>query len=159
MRTLGVSGNSTQGTPVLEWIGRDLCKDQARLSASLVNAVSCFVGLDCSGRCVPLTRGLRIPLGILCGSLRVFRDSAGKAPQCWSGPEGTCVPVKAGLSASLVNAVSGPVLLDWSRCCVPLTRDLRIPWRILCGSLGCLETPQARHPDAGECFFFYVRGK
>ena len=68
-------------------------------------------------------------------TLWVSRDSAGKAPWCWSGPEGTCAPDQAGLSASLVNAVSGPVRLDWSRRCVPLTRGLRIPWGILCGSL------------------------
>jgi hypothetical protein len=37
--------------------------------------------------CVPLTRGLKIPWGILCGSLRVSGDSVGKEPQCWSGPE------------------------------------------------------------------------
>ena len=28
-----------------------------------------------------------IPRGILCGSLRVSRDSAGKALRCWSGPQ------------------------------------------------------------------------
>jgi hypothetical protein len=59
----------------------------------------------------------------------------GKAPRCCSGPEGTCAPAQAGLSASLVNAVSGLAKLDWSRCCVALTRGLRIPWGILCGSL------------------------
>ena len=58
-----------------------------------------------------------------------------KAHWCWIGPEGTCAPDQAGLSASLVNAVSGPAQLDWSRCFVPLTRGLKIPWGILCGSL------------------------
>jgi hypothetical protein len=33
----------------------------------------------------------------------------GKAPPCWSGPEGTCASDQARLSASLVNAVLGPV--------------------------------------------------
>jgi hypothetical protein len=65
--------------------------DQAGLSASLINAVSGPARLDWSRRCVPLTRGLSIPWGILCGSLRVSRDSAGKAPQCWSGLEGLMV--------------------------------------------------------------------
>jgi hypothetical protein len=35
--------------------------------------------------CVPLTRGLRIPWQILCGSLRVSRDSPGQEPRCCSG--------------------------------------------------------------------------
>jgi hypothetical protein len=29
-------------------------------------------------------------------------------------PEGTCAPDQAGFSASLINAVSIPVLLDWT---------------------------------------------
>jgi hypothetical protein len=57
-------------------------------SASLVNAVSGSARLDWGRRCVPLTRGLRILWGILCGPLRVSGDSAGKAPRCSSGPEG-----------------------------------------------------------------------
>jgi hypothetical protein len=57
-------------------------------STSLVNAVSGSVRLDWGRHCVPLTRGLRIPWRILCGPLRVSGDSAGKAPQCSSGPEG-----------------------------------------------------------------------
>jgi hypothetical protein len=65
----------------------------------------------------------------------VSRNSAHKEVRCWSEPEGTCAPDQAGLSASLINTVSGPTRLDWSRCCVPLTRGLRIPWGILCGSL------------------------
>jgi hypothetical protein len=92
-------------------------------------------GLDWSRRCDPLTRGLLILREILCGSLQVSGDSSGKAPWCQGGPEGTCAPDQAMLSASLVNAVSGPVLLDWSRRCVPLTRCLRILWGILCGFL------------------------
>jgi hypothetical protein len=68
-------------------------------------------------------------------TLGVSGNSVCKEPQCWSGPEGTCAPDQAKLSASLVNAVSGPARLDWSRCCVPLTRGLRIPWEILCGTL------------------------
>jgi hypothetical protein len=65
----------------------------------------------------------------------VSRNSAHKEPLCWSGQEGTFAPDQAGLSVSLINAVSGPARLDWSRRCVPLTRGLRIPWQILCGSL------------------------
>jgi hypothetical protein len=43
--------------------------------------------------------------------------------------------VRPGQSASLCTAVSGSVRLDWGQRCVPLTRGLRIPWRILCGPL------------------------
>jgi hypothetical protein len=65
----------------------------------------------------------------------VSRNSVRKEPQCWSVLEGTCAPDQAGLSVSLVNAVSDTTQLDWSRCCVPLTRGLRILRGILCGSL------------------------
>ena len=68
-------------------------------------------------------------------TLGVSGNSTHKESRCWSGPEGTCAPAQAGLSASLVNSVSGPAQLDWSRRCVLLTRGLRIPWGILCGSL------------------------
>jgi hypothetical protein len=50
----------------------------------------------CSNRtpgrsCVPLTRGLRIPCGILCGPLRVSGDFAGKIARGSSGVEGSSV--------------------------------------------------------------------
>jgi hypothetical protein len=45
---VGVRRLCRQGTLVLEWTGRDLCKDKARLSASLVNAVSGPARLDWS---------------------------------------------------------------------------------------------------------------
>jgi hypothetical protein len=110
VRTLGVSSNSAH-KELRCWseLEGTCAPDQAGLSASLINAVSGPLRLDWSRFCVPLTRGLRIPWGILCGSLQVSGDSAGKAPWCWSGPEGTSAPGQAGLSASLVNAVSGPV--------------------------------------------------
>jgi hypothetical protein len=38
----------------------------------------------------------------------VSGNSTRKEPWCWSVLEGTCAPDQAGLSASLVNAVSGP---------------------------------------------------
>jgi hypothetical protein len=79
-------------------------------------------------------------------TLGVSRNSARKEPWCWSEPEGTCAPDQAGLSASLVNAVSGPVRLDWSRRCVPLTRGLKIPWGILCGSLRVSGDSKGKEP-------------
>jgi hypothetical protein len=65
------------------------------------------------------------------GTLRVSADSVSNVPWCWCGLEGTRDPDQAGFSASLINAVSGPARLDWSRSCVPLTRGLKIPWRVL----------------------------
>jgi hypothetical protein len=89
VRTLGVSGNSTGKTPRCCQGPEGTCApDQAELSDSLVNAVSDLVQLDWSRRCVPLTRGLRILWGILCGSLWLSGDSVGKAPRWWSGREG-----------------------------------------------------------------------
>jgi hypothetical protein len=113
VRTLGVSRNSAHKEPRY-WSGPEgtCAPDQARLSASLINAVSGLVRLDWSRHCVLLTRGLRIPWGILCGSLRVSRDSLGQEPLCCSEPEGTCAPDQDGLSASLIKAVSGPAGLD-----------------------------------------------
>jgi hypothetical protein len=66
-------------------------------------------------------------------TLGVSRNSAHKEPWCWREPEETCAPDQARLSASLINAVSGPTRLDWSRCFVPLTRGLRIPVWVLAG--------------------------
>ena len=71
-----------------------------------------------------------------CGRACRCRESLrARNPWCWCRLEGTCDPDQAGLSASLVNAVSGPAQLDWSRRCIPLTRGLKIPWRIPWGSL------------------------
>ena len=70
--------------------------------------------------------------GESCGDLGVSADSVPKVTQSLHRPEGTCDPGHAGFSASLINAVSGPAQLDWSRSCVPRTRGLKIPWMILC---------------------------
>jgi hypothetical protein len=48
-----------------------------------------------------------------------------------AGPEETCAPDQAWFSASLINAVSGPLRLDWSSSCVLLIRGLKIPWWVL----------------------------
>jgi hypothetical protein len=47
--------------------------------------------------------------------------------------KGLVPQVRPGYPASLFPKVSGSARLDWGRCCVPLTRGLRIPWGILCG--------------------------
>jgi hypothetical protein len=73
--------------------------------------------------------------GASCEDLRGVQKLSTRKPQRWIGWEGTCDPAQPGLSVSLINVVSGPTRSDWSRHCVPLTRGLRIPWGILCGSL------------------------
>ena len=79
------------------------------------------------------------------GDLVGVRRLRAQGIRCWRGQEGTCAPDQAGFSASLINVVSGSSRLDWSRICVSLTRGLRIPWGILCGSLRVsADSPWAR---------------
>jgi hypothetical protein len=87
--------------------------------------------------------------GESCETLGVSADSVPKVCRFWRRPEGTCDPGQAVFSASLINAVSGPARLDWSSSCVPLTRGLKILWRVLCGPWGCLQTPRPRCIGAG----------
>lgn len=82
-------------------------------------------------------------------TLQVFTDSAPKVPRCWRVQEGTCAPDQAGFSASLINVVSGPARLDWSSSCVPLTRGLKIPWRVLWVACRCPQIPCPSCPGAG----------
>jgi hypothetical protein len=82
-------------------------------------------------------------------TLRVSEDSMPKVPLCWHGLEGTCAPDQARFSASLINAVSGPVRLDWSRSCVLLTSGLKIPWQVLWVACGCQPTLRPSYPGAG----------
>jgi hypothetical protein len=63
-------------------------------------------------------------------------------------------PWSSGFSASLINAISGPARLDWSRSCVPLTRSPKISWRVLWGPWGCLQTPWSSFPGADTLFLF-----
>jgi hypothetical protein len=100
--------------------------------------------------CDPLTEVLR-SCGWSCvhfeGVCRLCAQS-----WCWCVPEGTCAPDQAGVSASLINAVSGPVRLDWSSSCVPITRGLKIPWRVLWVPCGCLpKLPQCWRGREGTC--------
>jgi hypothetical protein len=80
-------------------------------------------------------------------TLGLSRNSVHKELHYCSGPEGTCAPAQAGLSASLVNAVPS----DW------IGADTVFHSPEVLGSHGescvvpcvCPETPQARHPGAG----------
>jgi hypothetical protein len=83
------------------------------------------------------------------GTLGVSANPAPKVTRCWSQPEDTCDPGQSGLSASPINAVSGPPRLDWNRSCVPLSRGPTIPSRVLWGPWGCLPTLRLRWPNAG----------
>ena len=59
-------------------------------------------------------------------------------------------PWSGWFSASLINAVSSPVQLDWSSSCVPFTRGLKILWGVLWGLWGCPQTPCPRCVCAGN---------
>ena len=58
---------------------------------------------------------------------------------------GLC-PYSDRVFASLTNAVSSPARLDWSRCCVPLTRSLKIAWRVLWVAGGSQTTVRPSYP-------------
>jgi hypothetical protein len=121
---------------ILSFSGQSTLCRQALLLQGRCPDIWCL-NLPPGRSCVPLTIGFKIPWRVLWGSLRVSGDSPGQGPRCCSGPEGTYDPDQAGFSTSLINAVSGPWRLDWSRRCVPLTRGISIPWRIQFGSFGC----------------------
>ena len=86
--------------------------------------------MDWSRSCVPLTRGLKILWQVLWVAGGFSRLCALATPLL-AKLKGTCAPDQAGISASVISAVSGPARLDWSRYCVPLTRGLKIPWWVL----------------------------
>jgi hypothetical protein len=99
--------------------------------------------------CVPLTSGLRILWVILCGSLWVSRDSPGKAPQCWSGPEGTCAMFRPGYL--LPYFPRSQVLRNWigADAVFHSPEVLGSHGGPYVGPCGCPETLRARHPGAG----------
>jgi hypothetical protein len=65
--------------------------------------------------CVPLTRGLRIPWGILCGPFGCWETPLARHPGARVEWKGLVPQVRPGSSASLVTAVSGSARLDWGR--------------------------------------------
>jgi hypothetical protein len=89
----GVRRLRWQGSPRLEWGGRGLCP-RSGPGSLLPYVPQSQVPRDWIGAgCVPLTRGLRIPWGILCGPLRVSGNSAGKVARGSSGAEGACYAI------------------------------------------------------------------
>ena len=66
-------------------------------------------------------------------TLGLSSDSAQYVAQVLAQTRGTCDHCQASFSASLINAVSDPVRLDWSRGCVPFTRGLMILLRVFWG--------------------------
>jgi hypothetical protein len=124
-----------------------LCRQALLLQGSCPD-IWCF-NLPPGRSCVPLSRGLRILWQILCGSLWVSGDYPGQGPWCFSGPEGTWDPDQAGLSASLINAVSGPER-DWigAGTVFHSLEVLGSRGGSCVGPCGCPETPRARDPGA-----------
>ena len=88
--------------------------------------------------------------GWCCGYLAVVSRLCALATLVLVGPEGACAPTQTGFSASLTNAVSSPTRLDWSRCCVPLTRSLKIPLWVLWVAGGCQPTLRPSYPCAAQ---------
>ena len=86
--------------------------------------------------------------GWCCGYLAVVSRLCALATLVLLGLEGACAPTPTGFSASLTNAVSSPARLDWSRCCVPLTRSLKIAWRVLWVAGGSQTTVRPSYPGA-----------
>ena len=84
--------------------------------------------------------------GWCCGYLAVVSRLCALATLVLLGPEGACALTQTGFSAFLTNAVSGPARLDWSRCCVPLTRSLKIAWRVLWVAGGSQTTVRPSYP-------------
>ena len=77
--------------------------------------------------CVLLTKGLKIPWRVLWvagGCQPTLCPSYHSAART---ERGLC-PYSDRVFASLTNAVSSPTRLDWSRCCVPLTRSPKNAW-------------------------------
>jgi hypothetical protein len=61
--------------------------------------------------CVPLTRGLRIPWRILCGSLQVSRDSPGQGPRAALDQKGLELRIRPGYLLPLL--MQSQVPCDW----------------------------------------------
>jgi hypothetical protein len=79
---------------------------------------------------IPIFRSFKIPWRVLWVAGGCQPTLCPSYPcAAWTG-RGLC-PYSGRVFASLTNAVSGPARLDWSRCCVPLTRSLKITWRVL----------------------------
>jgi hypothetical protein len=85
-----------------------------------------------------------------CGYLAVVSRLCTLATLVLLGLKGACAPTPTGFSASLTNAVSSPTRLDWSRCCVPLTRSLKIAWRVLWVAGGSQPTMRPSYPGAAQ---------
>ena len=88
--------------------------------------------------------------GWCCGYLVVVSRLCALATLVLLRPEGACAPTQTGFSAFLTNAVLGPARLDWSRCCVPLTRSLKIAWRVLWVAGGSQTTVCPSYPGAAR---------
>jgi hypothetical protein len=108
---------------------------------------SCRQGIWCLNRtpgrsCVPLTRGLRIPWGILCGPLRVSGASAGKVPR------GLCP--RSGPGSPLPYLLQSQVPRDWigADAVFHSPEVLGSRGESCVGPCGCQASPLATYPGA-----------
>ena len=131
----------TDPYPLAGKMARSLCRIHS------VESQNRDVCCQCSGRSQS-SEFLR-SLGWCCGNLAVVSRLCALATLVL-GLEGACAPTQTGFSASLTKAVSSPAGLDWSRCCVPLTRSLKIAWRVLWVAGGCQLTVRPSYPGAAQ---------
>ena len=90
----------------------------------------------------PITIGLELILishGESSGNHRGVLQFIPKVTWSWHLPKGTCATGQAGFLFPCCWLRSC-TLLDWNPCCVPLTSDPNIEWRVLWGLWVCLPT-------------------
>ena len=136
--------------PIL-WLGKwpAVCAGYTRRGPiTEISAADAQVKRSYAGQ-IPILRILNIAwlvLWVSGGSQPVVSRLCALATPVLLGPKGACAPTQTGFSAFLTNAVLGPARLDWSRCCVPLTRSLKIAWRVLWVAGGSQTTVRPSYP-------------
>ena len=95
---------------ILSFTGQSTLCMQALLLQGRCPDIWCL-NLPPGRSCVPLTRGLRIPWQILCGSLRVSRDSPGQGPHAALDRKGLEPRIRPGYLLPLL--MQSQVPRDW----------------------------------------------
>ena len=137
-----------EGSSLLSFSGQSiLCRQALFLQGG-------YPGIWCSNQtpgrcCVPLTSGLSIPCGILCGPLRVSGDSAGKVARGSSGAEGACAPGQA-QGSLLPYFLLSQVQRDWigAGAVFHSPEVLGSRGESCVGPCGCRASLLARYPGA-----------
>ena len=111
------------------WYSLELCR--IRLAGSRTKmSVANTRAKGSRARQIPILRILKMAWLVLCVSGYSWQSVGPSYPGAARTKRGLC-PYSDRVFASLTNAVSSPARLDWSRYLVPLTRGLKIAWRVL----------------------------